>query len=330
MAKKKAVNGKKAAPGISLERAVARIQQLMDPDSKVTHNEWIVDRVGNKRQYDVVIRGRFGGREMLGIIECKDENKRKGPSAVEAFAKKTENLGANLRLMVSRRGFTEQALKLALHEHIGCLSIVPNDEKLAGFTLGQFAFGILRRWTDVYFAIQFPTASPPVSGFSSESLTWNGLPAFRWFLRELFTKYAGDQPSGIYKLQLLFYRAETMEINGTPYPIRGITCHCKWVVAKKRKWMSWTGDAFYDWHNGRITIPANTVLTGGPIETDFSLWDDYDGEIPKTPAEVAPQSIALIGIFTQSLPKDQAVPELGPLGECRFLQLLAPGTLESK
>ena len=90
-----------ARPGTRLEEVVARIQQMMDPNSIVTHNEMLEDRVGNKRQYDVVIRGHFGGRPVLGIVECKDHNRKKGPDAVEAFAKKTDNLGANLRIMVS-------------------------------------------------------------------------------------------------------------------------------------------------------------------------------------------------------------------------------------
>src|SRR5215212_5196720 len=96
----------KENPGIPFEKIVARIQQMMDPNSTVTHNEKLNDRVGNRRQYDVVIRGQFGGRPVLGVIECKDHSRRKGAETVEAFAKKTENLGANLRIVVSRKGFT--------------------------------------------------------------------------------------------------------------------------------------------------------------------------------------------------------------------------------
>src|SRR5213592_3911622 len=118
------MNGKDVS-GVTFEKIVARIQQMMDSNSTVTHNEKLEDRVGNRRQYDVVVRGQFGGRPVLGVIECKDHSRKKGPEAVEAFAKKTENLGANLRLMVSKKGFTEQALKLAKHENIGCLSLLP-------------------------------------------------------------------------------------------------------------------------------------------------------------------------------------------------------------
>ncbi len=105
---------------------------MMDPETSVKHNEKLRDRVGNIRQFDVVIRGRFAGRDVLGVIECRDHNRKKGPGAIEAFAKKTENLNANFRLMVSRKGFTDQALNLARHEGIGCLSLLPNDPNHLG------------------------------------------------------------------------------------------------------------------------------------------------------------------------------------------------------
>jgi hypothetical protein len=50
------------APGVGLEKVVARIQQMMDRNSTVTHNEWLVDRIGLRRQYDVVVRGQFAGQ----------------------------------------------------------------------------------------------------------------------------------------------------------------------------------------------------------------------------------------------------------------------------
>lgn len=68
----------KKLPGVSLELAVANIQKMMDPNSTVTHDEKLKDRVGNIRQYDVVIRGQFGGRQVLGVIECKDHRRGSG------------------------------------------------------------------------------------------------------------------------------------------------------------------------------------------------------------------------------------------------------------
>ena len=47
--------GAQERPGISLEKVVARIQQMMDPNSTVTHNETLVDRVGNKTALSATI-----------------------------------------------------------------------------------------------------------------------------------------------------------------------------------------------------------------------------------------------------------------------------------
>jgi hypothetical protein len=48
----------KVRPGLTLERVVARIQQMMDLKSTVTHNEKLTDWAGNSRQYDVGERAR--------------------------------------------------------------------------------------------------------------------------------------------------------------------------------------------------------------------------------------------------------------------------------
>jgi hypothetical protein len=39
--------------------------------------------------------------------------------------------------MVSKKGFTKQALRLAQHESIGCLSLLPNNPEQVGWYLPQ-------------------------------------------------------------------------------------------------------------------------------------------------------------------------------------------------
>ena len=171
----------------ALEQTVARIQQMMDSNSTVTRNETLEDRFGNWRQFDVVIRGQLGGAPILGVIECKDHSRKKGPDAVEAFAKKAENVGANFKIMVSKKGFTKQALRLAKKEFVGCLSLLPKDPNQTGWCIGTFWYGSIRRWEKVYLQVHFNAGGPPISGFSSESVLWRGLPVVHWFLRHLFS-----------------------------------------------------------------------------------------------------------------------------------------------
>ena len=319
MAKKKGKVSKKGAkkaaplPGISLEKAVAHVQGLMDQNSTVKHNEKLKDRSGNRRQFDVVIRGTFGGWPMLGVIECKDHNRKKGPNAVEAFAKKAENVGANVKIMVSRKGFTKQALNLAKFESVGCLSLLPDDPKQVGWSVGTFWYGVIRRWTDVRLIIHWDAPESPLSTFDCESVLWEGLPVARWFLRKLFSMRGEDRAPGTYTMNLTFDKVRLLSVGGREYPVKGLSCEARWVTGKKRKWVSWSGNAFFDWHNEKVTIPKDTTISGSLVEMDMSLWPDFDGEIPTIEELTTHPLISAILNDEQRLPDGMQVPELDNL-----------------
>ena len=282
--KKKAVRKKvsKKNTGVSLEKTVARIEQMMDPESKVTHNEKLVDRVGNTRQYDVVIREHFGGREVLGVIERKDHKRKKGPDDVEAFAKKTENLNANFRLMVSRRGFTDQALKLATHEGIGCLSLLPHDPKQVGFGIGDTWYGRLYKWGKAYLTI-YPAdeAAKLPDHFESRSVKWNGQSVIEWFEKEFFTTYSLQKQTGDHTFVVQFDRLRCIEIEGEEYDVKGLACTGTRLCQPKKQWITWSGDAFYDWQSGHFSVPPKGIIVGSWIDTTLREWDDWDGVIPE-------------------------------------------------
>jgi hypothetical protein len=301
---------------------------MMDTTSRVTHDENLVDRLGNVRQFDVVIRGSFGGRPMLGVIEAKDHKRRKGPSDVEAFAKKSEHLGANLRIMVSRRGFTPQALRVAKHEFITCLSLLPSDTK-QGFLIGQFCYGLIRRWTDVRMLLRFRTRVY-LKDWSYENLKYDNKNVVNWFLYELFVTHSRDRPPGTYCLALEFPEGLSIELNGIEYQVSELSCMGTLVEVAKRKWFSWTGDAFFNWANSSIEAPGGTQLVGTAIETDLTLWDDYDGEIPTEPA---PRGFLMLAFGGQSPPASDEIPDLmkanpnrtiGPVEECASLSNIRP------
>jgi hypothetical protein len=283
---KKTAPKKKDAAGIKLEKIVARIQQMMDSNSTVMHNEKLLDRVGNTRQYDVVIRGQFGGRPVLGVMECKDHSRPKGADAVEAFAKKTENLGANLRIMVSRKGFTKQALKVAKHDNIGCLSLLPDDPKQVGFSIGDWWYGVIRLWTNIRFIVHFDLPEAPVPTFDVNSVKWGGKPLINWHLKELYTTYQYEEKEGECVLKTEFSQTRLIEIEGKEYPVKGILCVADRIFKKKRRFVSWSGDAFFDWEARVLTIPDKGVVVGSAVESDLSAWPDYDGVIPDSTRNV--------------------------------------------
>jgi len=268
--------------GVSLEKTVARIQQMMDPNSKVTHNEFIMDRVGNRRQYDVVIRGQFAGREILGVIECKDHKRKKGPETVEAFAKKSENLNANLRVIVSSRGFTDQALKLAKHEGIGCLSLLPDDPKQVGFSIGDTWYGRRFKWGKGYITL-FPSDDCRVlpDQIDSRLVMLSGQPVLSWFEKELFSTYDRVNIEGNWTLSVRFSSAIEIEIDGIKFSLVGIACTATRLCQCKKQWVTWSGDAFFDWQMKRFTIPPSGCVIGSQIDTTLEDWDDFDGVFPE-------------------------------------------------
>jgi Restriction endonuclease len=303
-ARKRTITKLKERPGMKLEIIVARIQQMLDPNSRVTRNEWLVDRLGNRRQYDVAVRGEFGGRRVLGVIECKDHSRKKGPDAVEAFAKKTDNLRANLRCMVSKKGFTKQALTVARHEGIECLSLLPDDPKAAGYSIGEWAYG-RKYWRDnIRMHIHFTNTVPPIAGFDAMKVKWQDKALGNWVFKQLnqvnvknlnnlsgatalegvdLAKASGSEDLfevGDYRIELTFKHQQPIEIEGTEYLVSGLTFEATFRCQKKRKWAHWTGDGFYNWEEGRCRIPAHGQLKTASLHSDVAAWPDYDGELP--------------------------------------------------
>src|SRR5208283_971949 len=76
----------------TFEQAVASVQRLLSPDADVKHNEKIGDTRNRLRQFDVVIRGQWAGKTMLGIIECKDKKRPVDMPQVEAFLTKSRSV----------------------------------------------------------------------------------------------------------------------------------------------------------------------------------------------------------------------------------------------
>jgi hypothetical protein len=294
-----------APPGEGLEKAVTRIKRMLDPSASVTHNERLRDRVGNVRQYDVVIRGTLVGQPILGVVECKDHNRRKGPSAVEAFAKKTENLGANLRMMVSKRGFTEQALTLAQHEHIGCFSLLPGEDRSCGFSIGEMWYGVIRLWgmTNVAVAFANDQEAAEAGAFASNEVTYEDKSALNWFIKELHTTHQSVTDEGPFALELTFDAPRVFKVRGEPRRVLGLVFTSHRIYKKKRKWVSWSGDGLIDWRTKSLgtrgtdkvnfTVPAGGEIVGSAVETDLDKWEDYEGSLPESGGE-APSFLRFI------------------------------------
>lgn len=246
-------------------------------------------------------------------MECKDHSRKKGLDDVGAFAKKTEHLGAGLRLMVSKRGFTKTALNLARHEHIYCLSLLRDDSHKFGIEIGEWWYGVISKWVDFRLGATWAIPLPNTERFDPQEVLWQGKPVSNWFWREFVVNNRDRTQDGEVTIDLQFDRVTNLEIRGQQHPAKALWCSAKGVFMKKRIWVTYSGQAFFDWHTGKVTIPPGGKVDTRPVEEDLFQWDDYTGEIPHI-EDLSDTGLARpVMMLTQIVSADLPIPELEQL-----------------
>ena len=268
--------------GKSLEKAVARIQQMLDLGSVVTHNEWITDRLDISRQFDVVVRGTTMGRNYLGVIECKDWSDKVGTPEVEAFASKAKSVNANIVLMVSYKGFSEPGLKLARFEGVGTLSLLPNDPQDAGFSVGVPAFYLRYEWGDLNVTISGPSGQNVSKPAGIRSLKLEGKCVLGWFMKELATIHSDASES--VRMEVRFKRPITLQADNGTQEVTRISVLAQRTCKAKRGMVQATGDAMWDWQADQAIWPIGGELHFVETAEMVANWEDYTGEIPSLTA----------------------------------------------
>ena len=99
---------KKPKRGEKFERIVAAVHAAQHKGAEVTWNEDI-----DGRQFDVVVRFKFGFYDYLTLIECKDHKKPVEVGEVDAFVTKKTDAHADKAIMVSASGFQTGARDVA-------------------------------------------------------------------------------------------------------------------------------------------------------------------------------------------------------------------------
>jgi hypothetical protein len=264
--------------GKSLEKAVARIQQMLDPETSVTHNEWMTDRLGIRRQFDVVVRGTAMGRNYLGVIECKDWADKVGTPEVEAFIAKARGVNAQIVLMVSNRGYSEPGLKQARFEGVGTLSLLPHDHLDAGFTIGLDSYCVFYEWSDLSLKFSGPPSQNVAQPIHVFSVTLDGKPIINWFLKQLATTYS--DATTFVPLEVKFKQPIRVQCDGSNFWASGIRLIGDRIAKAKKGLMQASGDGVWDWQTKELTWPINGKLSFHCTSDMIAKWDDYFGEIP--------------------------------------------------
>lgn len=108
-----------------LEELVAEIQRQLAPGAKVAHNATLPGYDSETlRQIDVLVEQSVGQFQMLIVIDCKDYKQPVNVKGVEEFIGLVKDVRAHQGSLVSARGFTRSAKKVARRANIALYSPV--------------------------------------------------------------------------------------------------------------------------------------------------------------------------------------------------------------
>ena len=80
------------------------------PDGEILKNQKIKGIFSKRsRQIDILIKGNLIGKEIIGVIDCKKFSKKINVKTVESFIGFLEDVGANLGIMITNKGYSKSA-----------------------------------------------------------------------------------------------------------------------------------------------------------------------------------------------------------------------------
>lgn len=262
--------------GIEFEKLVASIQSRVDPNASVSHSRILKDRHGHNRQFDVVIEGRFGGQDILGIIECKDFSKKVGTPEVDAFVTKSQDINANFKILVSKRGFSKPAIQKSKHYGIQTLSLIPNDDVNIGFKVGSYWFADVYYWDQLSLTILVDSEIEEELDFNPYDVTINEKKVIDWFTNYLIKEYDLCQDTGwVVGVRVDFDNNQVVNIgNNISRICKGLEFHAKKSLSKRKKFVGIKGAGFFDWQRSKATLPAQQSVKSDTVETNFMEWEE--------------------------------------------------------
>lgn len=262
---------KKELPGIAFEKLIADIQAKMDPTAEVLHNQRLTDRLGHERQFDVVFKGQFGGQPVLGVIECKDLKRKVGTPEVDAFVTKARDVNANVKVLISRRGFSDQALEKCRDYGIEPMLLVA-DETTGQFNIGQWFRAERRRIGRLKMDI-FPCEAHEELVVNIEDVKIDGHSIIESLLTYLHYNF-NDFQVGWTTLEVVFAEPRILSISESI----NINCGKLLFYIEKteelfERFVPWESQGFFNIKSGLANFPVGENIVSAAIPTDLEQWE---------------------------------------------------------
>jgi hypothetical protein len=299
------------------EKIVADIQRELSPDAVVTQNEKVVGKItGEPRDVDIAIRRKVGQFELLIAVECKDYRRVIHVKDVESFAGLLEDVGANKGAMVSAKGYSKTAVRLAKRKGIDLYRLVDTDspEWKSYVTVPCVVRNLRLTWRAVFQGRREDLEGIEVG---HESIVYASdqtpLGAVRELLQQMWREGEIPETPGEYDGVSLSAAARYIEVGGQFIPAR--------VAIDTR--------VSVQWYFGHLPLTAVRGLTNeidGTLKatefaTDWLRWMDIEESWQKI---TSPKDLAVTPVLTFFL-KDAPV---GDPNATRSIRLLVANTVE--
>jgi hypothetical protein len=131
-----------------IQRVVYQLQRQLAATGSVEESGMLADRhSGSLREVDVVVRARVADHDVLVGIECRDHRRKATVEWVEQMAMKHSALPTSKLVLVSRSGFSEQAIAKARQLGVDAYAFDEAAPKDWTAVLGENAQGPLVVWS---------------------------------------------------------------------------------------------------------------------------------------------------------------------------------------
>lgn len=226
---------------------------------------------------------------MLGVFECKDLKRKVGTPEVDAFVTKANDINANFKVLMSRRGFTGTALKKCQHYGIQPLSLIASDPANRTFTIGTWWYAEVCRWSQIKVSIHLAFEPLEPVEFQAEELTIGGRRILDWFKNYLLDQDKVIEGQGwVVDIATVFDEPQVVvKGDGTSYVCSAISFGAERVCEHLEHFVGLSGAGFYNWQTKQATFPPNTQIVSDAVPMDFSQWS------PRTQRVTTPGFIEL-------------------------------------
>ena len=209
-----------------------------------------------------------------------------GTPEVDAFVTKSQDIKANLRVLISRRRFTKPALEKCAHYGIQALSLLGHTEKIRLLPGTQWV-AEHTSWGRLAVTLRFVKEPAEPLSFRAEELRIGGKKVIDWFTNYLLANEpAASELGWVVNIGVPFATPQIVEIEpGLTRECRAIEFHAERILEKFERTAAVSGTGFYDWNAKRASFVPGSQITMESVPMDFSQWQKVSVESQAPPGD---------------------------------------------